>query len=293
MMRPNPMSSPRQRGSGFALIPAFAGMTLISFLLSAAALADVPLTPQQKILAQAGITQKLGTALPADLMFRNESGEPVKLGDYLGRKPVILTFVYYECPMLCTLVLNGVVRALRAMPFTAGKEFDVVTVSFDPRETPRLAAEKKKIYLEEYKRPEAADGWHFLTGDEASIRALADAAGFRYRWDEESKQFAHAAGIMVATPQGVLSHYFYGIEYAPKDLRLAIVEASQGKIGSLADQILLFCFHYDPATGKYGFAIMNVLRLSGLATILAFGIFVTVSLKREHAERQKERALGK
>ena len=233
------------------------------------------------ILREVRIDQRLDQQLPLSLTFRDESGKPVKLGDYFGEKPVLLSLVYYRCPMLCTLVLNGELRALRAVPLTIGREFDVVTVSIDPRETPELAAAKKSEYLRKYKRAGAETGWHFLTGDEKSIRQLAEAVGYRYTYDPETGQYAHAAGIMVATPRGKLSKYFYGIEYSARDLRLGLVEAGENRIGSIADQILLFCFHYDPMTGKYGLAVMNVLRAAGVATVAGLGMFVVLMLRRE------------
>ena len=183
--------------------------------------------------------------------------------------------------MLCTQVLNGLAGSLKALTFNAGEQFLVLTVSFDPRETPELAAGKKKAYLEHYSRPGAAQGWHFLTGSESSIAALTHAVGFRYRYDAEKAQFAHASGIMILTPQGRLSRYFYGIEYAPRDLRLGLVEASNGRIGSPVDQLLLFCYHYDPATGKYGAVVMNFVRLGGAATVLALGTLVVFFLRRD------------
>ena len=224
-----------------------------------------------KALSEVRIEQKLDQQLPLDLVFRDESGQPVKLGQYFGKKTVVLAFVYYDCPMLCTQVLNGMVTSFRVLPFQIGNEFDVVTVSFDPRETNTLAAAKKKVYIDylpETMRAGANNGWHFLTGDQASITQLTDAVGFYYRWDEQTKQFAHASAIMVATPHGKLSRYFYGVEYAPRDLRLGLIESTANKIGSPADQLLLFCYHYDPATGKYGAPIMKVMRIAGLLTIL-------------------------
>ena len=218
------------------------------------------------------LEQKLDQQLPLDLVFRDESGQEVKLGQYFGQKPVVLALVYYDCPMLCTQVLNGMVTSFRVLPFQIGKEFDVVTVSFDPRETSALAASKKKVYvnyLPAKMQTGAANGWHFLTGDEANIAKLTDAVGFRYHYDEATKQFAHASGIMVATPHGKLSRYFYGIEYAPRDLRLGLIESSANKIGSPADQLLLYCYHYDPATGKYGAAVMKIMRIAGVITVLA------------------------
>ena len=224
-----------------------------------------------KALNDVKIEQKLDQQLPLDLVFRDESGQQVKLGQYFGKKPVVLAFVYYDCPMLCTQVLNGMVTSFRVLPFQIGNEFDVVTVSFDPRETNTLAAAKKKVYVDylpEKMRAGANNGWHFLTGDQANITQLTDAAGFHYRWDEETKQFAHASAIMVTTPHGKLSRYFYGIDYAPRDLRLGLIESSANKIGSPMDQLLLYCFHYDPASGRYGAAIMRVMRVAGVLTVL-------------------------
>jgi protein SCO1 len=206
----------------------------------------------------------------------------VKLGDYFGARPVVLAFVYYECPMLCTQVLNGLTNTLSVLSESVGREFDVVTVSFDPRETSVLAAGKKKAYLDRYKREGAAAGWHFLTGDEASIAALTGAAGFRYAWDADTSQFAHASGIVVATPEGRLSRYFFGIEYAPRDLKFALMESSAGKIGSLADQLLLYCYHYDPVKGSYSFIALNALRLGGAVTVVALVSFIVVAIRREH-----------
>jgi protein SCO1/2 len=217
------------------------------------------------------IEQKLNQQLPLDLTFHDESGNDVKLGQFFGHKPVVLAFVYYACPMLCTQVLNGMVTSVRVLPFEIGKDYDVVTISFDPRETPELAQKKKSVYvnfLPEKMRADAANGWHFLTGDEANIQKITEAAGFYYRYDEKTKQFAHASGIMLATSEGKLSRYYYGIEYPARDLRLGLIETAQNKIGSPVDQLLLYCYHYDPATGKYGAAIMNIMRLAGGLTII-------------------------
>jgi protein SCO1/2 len=232
-------------------------------------------------LRDVGIDQRLNEQAPLDLPFRDETGKLVRLQDYFGHKPVILALVYYQCPMLCTLVLNGLVRAMRTVPFSAGDQFNIVTVSFDPRETPELAAAKKRTYLERYNRPEAEKGWHFLTGDESSVQQLARAVGFRYAFDRATDQWAHATAIMVLTPEGKLARYFYGVEYPARDLRLALVEASRSQIGTPTDQVLLFCFHYDPATGKYGLAIMNVIRAIGVTTALALGVFMLVMFRRE------------
>ena len=214
-------------------------------------------------LQDVGIDQRLDAKVPLELTFRDEAGKQVKLGDYFHDKPVILVPVYYECPMLCTLTLQGLERATRAM---ALKEYRVVTFSIDPREK----AAKRRVA-----------GWHYLTGDEASIRQLTEAIGFRYRWDESTKQFAHAAGVMVLTPEGKIARYFYGVEYSPRDLRLSLVETSAGKIGSPVDAVFLFCFHYDPLTGKYGLAITRLLQVAGVGTVLALGTFIGVMLRRE------------
>jgi protein SCO1/2 len=238
-------------------------------------------TQKPNILRDVDFEQRLDTQLPLDLMFRDESGRAVPLREYFGDKPVILSLAYYECPMLCTLVLNGLTSALRALRFDIGKEFQVVTVSFDPSEGAELAAAKKAAHLKEYRRPGSEAGWHFLTGDEGSIRALTEAVGFKYAYDPATKQYAHAAGIIVATPQGRLSRYFYGVEFAPRDLRLGLIEAANGKIGNLADQFLLYCFHYDPSTGKYSAVTLNAIRLGGLLTVALLGSFIFVMLRRE------------
>jgi protein SCO1/2 len=241
------------------------------------------------MLREVRIDQKLGAPLPLEVTFRDESGETVRLQQYFGEKPVILSFVYYECPMLCSQVLNGLLESLKTLSFDAGNQFEVVTVSFDPGETPKLAAEKKASYLKQYERAGAEDGWHFLTGDTSAIRQLTNAAGFHYKYDAATDQFAHASGIMAITPQGKIARYFYGIEYPGRDLRLALVEASENKIGSFVDQVLLYCFHYDPAVGKYGLVIMNVLRLAGIATVMALGTFIMVMFWRD---RRLNRALS-
>jgi protein SCO1/2 len=236
---------------------------------------------QPAALRDVGIDQKLNQPVPLDLMFRDETGRSVNLGDYFGQKPVILVLAYYECPMLCTMVLNGVLRSLRALSFDVGHQFNVVTVSFNPKETPELAAAKKKNYIAGYGRAGAETGWHFLTGDENSIQQLTDAVGFRYHYDPQAKQYVHASGIMVLTPQGKLARYFYGIEYSANDLRLGLVEASQGKIGSPVDQLLLYCFHYDPVTGKYGAIITRIIQLAGIATALMLAAFMIVMFRRD------------
>ena len=244
-----------------------------------------PSTGLPAALRDVKIEQKLDQQLPLDLVFRDEAGQQVTLGKYFGKKPVVIALVYYECPMLCTQVLNGMVKAFRVLPFQVGKEFDVVTVSFDPRETSALAANKKHVYvnyLPESMRSSATEGWHFLTGDEANIAKLTEAAGFHYRYDEATKQFAHASAIMVTTPQGRLSRYFYGIEYAPRDLRLGLIESSANKIGTPVDQLLLFCYHYDPSTGKYGASIMTAMRIAGVLTLIGI-LAMVLFLKPRHS----------
>jgi protein SCO1/2 len=230
-------------------------------------------------LKNVGIEQHLDEQIPSDLVFRDESGKSVRLGDYFGKRPVILNLVYYQCPMLCGEVLSGLESALRVLKFDVGKEFDVLTVSFDPRETPDIATKKKAEFLKRYGRPGAADGWHFLTGSQESIDALTKAAGFQYQFDPKTGQFAHSTAIMVLTPEGKISQYYYGVEYAPKDLRLGLIQASENKIGNLADQLLLYCYHYDPATGKYGAIISRVLQLSALATVLGLGTLMIVLIR--------------
>jgi protein SCO1 len=235
--------------------------------------------------ANIGLDQHLNEQLPLTLSFRDETGKTVQLGDYFGEKPVILQFAYYDCPMLCTLVINGLIRTLRTLAFSAGNEFNVVTVSFNPKDTPAQAAAKRQTSLQSYSRKGAETGWHFLTGDEETIQKLTQAVGFRYSYDEKLQQYAHPSGIMVLTPQGKLSRYFYGIEYAPRDVRLGLVEASAGKIGSPVDQVLLLCFHYDPTTGKYGLIITRALQLVGLATVIALGGFMLISARRDRRNK--------
>lgn len=252
-------------------------LTAYCLLPPAYCLAQYAQPPQSRLaqtgtpaaLRNVGIDQKLNEQVPLDLVFRDETGRAKQLREFFRGKPVILSLVYYECPMLCNQVLNGLSGSLGTLSFDVGREFDVLTVSFDPREGPTLAYAKKQSYIQRYKREGAAEGWHFLTGDLASIERLTQAVGFRYNYDEESKQYAHASGIMVLTPEGKLSRYFYGIEYAPKDVRLSLVEASAGKIGSPVDAVLLYCFHYDPTTGKYAPVVMNIMRLCGVLTVIA------------------------
>ena len=241
-------------------------------------------------LKKVGIDQRLNDQLPLDAVFKDEHGNEVRLGQFFNGKPVVLSLVYYTCPMLCNQVLNGMLGSFRQMSFNAGEQFEVVTVSFDTKETPQLAAAKKQTYIAGYNRPSGATGWHFLTGDDANIRRLTDAVGFRYTWDEQTGQFAHASGIMVLTPTGKLSRYFYDVKYSPRDLRLGLVEASEGRVGSPVDQVLLYCFHYDPREGKYGPAVMNFVRAGGVLTVLAIVAFVGVLWRRERLRARHNRA---
>lgn len=231
------------------------------------------------------IEQRLDEQVPLDIKLRDETGQLVTIGSFLGRKPAILALVYYDCPMLCSQVLNGLLGSLNTVPFTAGRDFEVLVVSFDPRETPELAAGKKRSYMIRYTRPNAEQGWHFLTGDESEIRRLTDAVGFRYAFDERTKQWAHASGIILLTPQGKVARYFYGIQYEPRDLRLGLVEASENKIGSPVDQLLLYCFHYDPAAGKYGPIVLNIVRLAGALTLVGLGGLLFVLWRRGAARK--------
>jgi len=225
-------------------------------------------------LKKVGIDQKLHEQLPLDTVFKDEQGREVRLGQYFKGKPVVLSLVYYTCPMLCNQILNGMLSSFRQISFNAGEEFEVVNVSFDPKDTPEIAAAKKQTYIKAYNRAGGEAAWHFLTGDEANVKRLADAVGFRYLWDEQTKQFAHASGIMIATPDGKLARYFYGVEYPPRDLRLGLVEASHNKIGTPVDTLMLYCYHYDPSTGKYGAVVMNIMRVAGVITVgLMVGLF--------------------
>ncbi len=234
-----------------------------------------------EVLRDVGLDQKLNAQVPLDITLRDEHGVSVSIGQLLQGKPAILTLVYYQCPMLCTEVLNATLNSLKEVPLEIGKDFSVITVSIDPSEKPILAEAKQIMYTGLYGRPGAVHGWHFLTGDESQIRRLAAAVGFRYAYDKVSKQFAHASGMMVLTPEGKLSRYFYGISYRPRDVRLGLVEASEGKIGSLTDTILLYCYHYDPSTGKYGVVITNIVRAAGVLTVAAIAMMILIFLRRE------------
>jgi len=251
-------------------------------------LGQSPANQTLSILEKVGIDQHLNLQVPLDLSFVDENGQPVRLRQYFGQKPVIITMVYYQCPMLCSQVLSGLTGALNSMSgFNVGREFNIVTVSFDPRDTPQAAQENKDRYLKRYRRTTSDQGWHFLVGKKDQIDALAQALGFRYAWDPENQQYAHASGIMLLTPDGHIAQYYYGIEYAPRDLRFGIIEASNGKVGTLVDQVLLYCYHYDPTQGKYGAAIFNILRVSALATMLVLGGFMFIMFRRENASARR------
>jgi protein SCO1/2 len=232
-------------------------------------------------LREIGFDQNLDRPVPLDTLFRDEAGRTVRLGDYFGKRPVVLVFAYYNCPMLCTQVINGLSTALSVLSLTPGKDFEIVTVSFDPADTPATARAKKAPYIERYKRPGAEAAWHFLTGDPPAIERLTKAAGFRYVWDEQTKQFAHPTGVIVLTPDGRLARYLFGIEYGPRDLRYALVEASDGRVGSIVDSLVLYCYHYDPMKGRYGLVIMRAVRVAGAATVLLLGTFIVVMIRRE------------
>jgi protein SCO1/2 len=240
-------------------------------------------------LNNVGIEQRLNQQIPLDLAFRDETGKAVRIGDYLGKKPVILSLVYYRCPMLCSELLTGLESALKVLKFDAGKEFEVLTVSFDPKDTPELATAKKAQILKRYNRAGAAEGWHFLTGPQESINALTNAVGFQYQYDPKTDQFAHSTAIMILTPEGKIAQYYYGVEFPPKDLRLGLIQASENKIGTLADQVLLYCYHYDPNTGKYSAIISRIIQLSGGLTILGIGTVLLVLFRRgsDHESRRQ------
>src|SRR5215467_1765607 len=235
------------------------------------------------ILKDVGIDQRIGEQLPLDLTFHDEAGRDVRLGDFFRDKPVVLALAYYDCPMLCTQVLNGMTGSLKTLSLDAAKDFEVVVVSIDPQDSYEMAAAKRDTYVRSYGRPQTAAGWHFLTGADASIKSLAAALGFRYAYDANLKQYAHGAAIYVATPKGVVSRYLLGIDFPPRDLRLALVEASNNQLGTVVDQVLLLCYHYDPSTGRYSTAVLDSIRIGFVLTVGAFLTFVFVSLKRERS----------
>jgi protein SCO1/2 len=257
---------------------------LVSFLL---------LQAPDSGVTRIGIDQKLGARVDASIQFRDETGTPVHLGDFFGTKPIVLTPVYFGCPMLCSMELNGLVRALRVMRFTPGDEFQIITFSFDPTEGPGLASAKKEQYLRDYGKAKARDGWHFLTGDDASIKQLTDEIGFRYTRDESINQWAHAAAVIVLTPDGRIAQYFYGIEQDPGDLKLSLVQASGGKIGSFVDRAVLFCYQYDAHAGKFSLAILRIVRMAGVVTVLAIvGFIVMNRAGRKHKDTETQRHRG-
>jgi protein SCO1/2 len=254
-----------------------------------------PSSARPGILSKIAIDQKIGRQLPLDLPFVDDRGRKVTLREFFpqgSKRPVVLALVYYECPMLCSQVLNGLVSSLSVVNLDVGTEFDVVAVSFNPKEGPGLASQKKASYVERYGRPQSAGGWHFLTGTQDSIARLTDAVGFRYELDKEIGQFAHGAAVEVITPTGTIAKYFYGIEFSPRDLRLGLIEASDERIGSVIDDVLLFCYHYDPSSGKYGPAVLRMVRVAGVATIAAFALFLTVNLRREQVRPESPNSAG-
>ena len=242
------------------------------------------------VLDKVGIEQKLGDQLPLDTELKDENGRTVKLGEYFGMRPVVLALVYYDCPMLCNQVLNGLTGSLKGMSLEAGKDFDVIALSFDARENekPDLAKNKKASYMDRYGHPGTEGGWHFLTGTQESIDKVTQAAGFSYKWDEKSNQFAHAGGIMITTPDGKMARYLYGIDYAPKDLKFGIMETAENKVGSPTEKLLLYCYHYDPATGKYGLSVLRIMRLGGIATLIGLGAMVFVFWRRNKRKSESE-----
>lgn len=276
------------RGIGSLLHPVRLYLLLLVCVLMAAfsalAYADGPGHADgalPEILEHARFDQRLNEQVPLNLTFRDESGKTVTLADYFDGKPVILTMNYYECPNLCPLVIDGLAVGLVGVPFTIGEQFDVVSVSINPHDTPELASEVKNRVLRRPKPPRGAQEWHFLTGDQASIERLARTVGFNYAYDAEAQQYAHPSGIMVLTPTGMIARYIYGIEFAPMDLRLALVEASENKIASPVDHVLLFCYRYDPTVGKYSAVAINSLRLAAFATLLGLGLLIAVLIRRE------------
>jgi protein SCO1 len=261
------------------------GIFLVLLLFATSLFAETSTTPPH-LPGKVSIDQHLDAQLPLDTMFRDETGRVVRLGDYAnGTKPLLLVFMYYRCPMLCSMVMEGVTSTLTALKFDAGKEYDVVTISIDPRDAPRDAAAKKEKYVKRYGRLGTANAWHFLTGPESAIKKVTNAAGFNYAYDPQSDQFAHGAALLVLTPRGRVSRYLYGFEYKPRDVRLALVEASSNKIGNATDAVLLLCYHYDPITGKYSRSAMNFVRAGGIATMAALGGFIVIMIRRERVPR--------
>lgn len=264
-----------------------AAASCLALVLTASGASAQVMTSGPSPTREVGFDQRVGMQIPADATFRDEKGKTVRLGDYFGRRPVLLSLAYYECPMLCGIALEGLAKSLKGFSLVPGADFEVVTISFHPAEGPELAKGKKENLVRLYGRPGAEEGWHFLTGDEAQIRRVTEAVGFRYRWDEARKQYAHATGVVVLTPQGVVSRYFFGVEYAPKELRLGLSEASEGKIGGLTARVLLLCYQYDPAVGKYTATIWSVLRAFGTVLVLVLAGFILLMLRREKVHRRE------
>jgi len=257
------------------------GLRLLTAVPALAHTGNEPYTKDEAFLKEIAFDQKLGAQLPLDLPFTDETGKAVRLGEYFGQKPVLMLITYFNCTMLCPLLLDGLVRALRPISFDIGQQFTVLTVSINPRETPAIAASRKELYVQRYGRPGADRGWHFLTGTADAIAGLTQPIGFRFVYDKKKDEYAHASGIVIFTPEGKAARYLYGVEYSPRDMRLALIEAASGTIGNPVDQIMLYCFHYDPLTGKYGVVIMNVLRLAGSATVAVLGTFMFVMFRRD------------
>jgi protein SCO1/2 len=262
----------------------FHATALLAFSALTAFAANAQQMDASAILKQVGITQNLNARIPPDITFRDETGTSVRIGDYFGKKPVVLSLVYFDCPALCTEVLNGELHTMKAISLNLGKDFEAVTVSFEPKDTAALAKAKRDVYAGQYGRPGAAQHWHFLTGEQGSINALTNVAGFRYAYDSSIRQYAHAAAILILTPDGRIDRYFYGVQYPARDFRLGLVDASEGKIGTVTDQALLYCYQYDPMTGKYGLVVMNILRAAGGLTVLALGLFMALMFLRERKQ---------
>jgi protein SCO1/2 len=284
------IGAPRHLWIWPTLLAAVVAVICTAVIVTAIVGQDAPHVNIPRLLDDVGITPKLNAQVPLDVTLNDESGRPVRLDELTRRRPIVLALVYYRCPMLCTLTMDGLVRSMSGLSLSAGDDFTVLTVSFDPREDPSLAAAAKRAALDRYGRPGAADGWRFLTGEENQVRRLADAVGFRYQFDPATGQYAHAAGLVVLTPDGVVSRCLYGIDYSPRDFRLAVVEASAGNVGSVTDRVLLLCYHYDPSTGKYGLTIVRVLQFGGTATVTCIGLAIGVALARERKLARRSRA---
>jgi len=293
-------------GARFGRIAKIAGMVALASLCAFGSLraqgmfnggAAPPTSPPSSAvplqLASVDFAPPFGATMPLDTQFRDDQGRDVRLGDYFGSKPVILTFGYYQCPMLCTQVQRGIASVLKVVKFKPDKDFEVVLISFNPKETPEMAAAKKKAALDYYHRPGTDDGWHFLVGDDANVRRAAQAAGFKYVYDPRTGLYAHATGILVLTPDGKISRVFYGIEYPPRDVELGLLESSEGKIGSVVDHLLLFCCEYDPSTGRYSATILDVIRLFGILLVIGLAIFMGIHWRRDvHAARGISQGAG-